>query len=66
MVMAMDKVTEALKYFPDISIRLNKKQLINQLRAMSDSYIELWINSKNLSSIIIKDRNNLNRMITKN
>lgn len=51
---------------PDISIRIDKKQLINQLRAMQDTYIELWINSKNLSSITLKDRFNINRMTTKN
>lgn len=51
---------------PDISIRIDKKQLINQLRAMNDSYIELWINTKNLTTITIKDRFNINRMTTKN
>jgi len=60
----MDK--NILNQFPDISIRIDKKQLINQLRAMQDSYIELWINSKNLSSITLKDRFNINKMITKN
>ena len=55
-----------LNNLPDISIRLDKKQLINQLRAMQDSYIELWINSKNLSFITLKDRFNLNKMQTKN
>ena len=62
----MDKVQETLNKLPDISIRLDKKQLINQLRAMQDSYIELWINTKDLSSITLKDRFNINRMITKN
>lgn len=61
-----NKVNEVLNQFPDISIRIDKKQLINQLRAMNDSYIELWINSKNLSSITLKDRFNINRMTTKN
>ena len=51
---------------PDILIKLDKKQLINQLRAMQDSHIELWINSKNLSFITLKDRFNLNKMQTKN
>ena len=60
----MDK--NILNQFHDISIRLDKKQLINQLRAMQDSYIELWINSKNLTTITIKDRFNINRMTTKN
>lgn len=57
---------DLINQFPDISIRIDKKQLINQLRAMNDSYIELWINSKNLSSITLKDRFNINRMTTKN
>ena len=61
-----NKVNEILNQFPDISIRIDKKQLINQLRAMQDSYIELWINSKNLTTITIKDRFNINRMTTKN
>lgn len=55
-----------LQNISDISIRLDKKQLINQLRALQDNYIELWINSKNLKSIILKDRYNINRIITKN
>lgn len=61
-----NKVNEILNQFPDISIRIDKKQLINQLRAMNDSYIELWINTKNLTTITIKDRFNINRMTTKN
>ena len=61
-----NKVNEILNQFPDISIRIDKKQLINQLRAMNDSYIELWINTKNLTTITIKDRFNINRMATKN
>lgn len=62
----MDKIDSILNQLADISIRIDRHQLINQLRAMQDSYIELWINTKNLSSIVIKDRNNFNRMNTKN
>ena len=61
-----NKVNEILNQFPNISIKIDKKQLINQLRAMTDSYIELWINTKNLTTITIKDRYNYNQMITKN
>lgn len=61
-----NKVNGILNQFPDISIRIDKKQLINQLRAMNDTYIELWINTKNLTTITIKDRFNINRMTTKN
>ena len=59
-------INETLNNIPDISIRIDKKQLIKQLQAMQDNYIELWINSKNLTSITLKDRYNINRMITKN
>ena len=59
-------IDETLKNLPDISIRIDKKQLINQLRAMNDTYIELWINTKNLTTITLKDRFNINRMTTKN
>ena len=52
--------------FPDISIRIDRRQLIKQLQALQDSYIELWINSKNLSVITLKDRFNMNKMQTKN
>lgn len=41
---------------PNISIRIDKKDLINELRAMKDNYVELWINTNNLSTLIIKDR----------
>lgn len=61
-----NKVNDILNQLADISIRIDRKQLINQLRAMQDSYIELWINSKNLTTITLKDRFNLNRMKTKN
>ena len=67
MVIIMNnKVNDILNQLADISIRIDRKQLINQLRAMQDSYIELWINSKNLTTITLKDRFNLNRMKTKN
>ena len=59
-------INETLNNMPDISIKIDKKQLIKQLQAMQDNYIELWINSKNLTSITLKDRYNINRMITKN
>ena len=52
--------------FPDISIRIDRRQLIKQLQALQDSYIELWINTKNLSVITLKDRFNMNKMQTKN
>lgn len=52
---------------PEIySIRVDKKQLINQLRAMYDNYIELWINTDDLRTITLKDRFNTNTMRTKN
>lgn len=50
----------------DIHIRIDRKQLINQLRALSDNYIQLHINSKDLSWLEVADRFNRNRMKTKN
>ena len=49
-----------------LSLRIDKKQLINQLKAMNDSYIELWVDPNNLKYITLKDRFNINRMTTKN
>jgi hypothetical protein len=46
--------------------RVDKKQLINQLRAMQDNYIELVIDITDKAHIIIRDRFNNNRMRTKN
>lgn len=40
----------------NISIRIDKKDLINELKAMKDNYVELWINTNNLSTLTIKDR----------
>jgi hypothetical protein len=57
---------DLINQFPDISIRIDRRQLIKQLQALQDSYIELWINSKNLSVITLKDRFNMNKMQTKN
>jgi len=65
MVELMDKeIKKILDNIPNISIRVNKKQLINQLRAMQDNCIELLINTKDTKVIMIKDRYNLNKMIT--
>lgn len=47
-------------------LRIDKKQLINQLRAMQDNYIELWVNPENKQYITLKDRYNTNQMKTKN
>ena len=52
----MDKLEQTLNTLPDISIRIDKKDLINELRDMKDNYVELWINTNNLSTLIIKDR----------
>ena len=50
----------------DIHITIDIKQLINQLRALSDNYIQLSINSKDLSWLEVADRHNRNQMTTKN
>ena len=47
-------------------LRIDKKQLINQLRAMQDNYIELWVNPEDKQYITLKDRYNTNQMKTKN
>ncbi len=47
-------------------LRIDKKQLINQLRAMQDNYIELWVNPEDKQYIALKDRYNINQMKTKN
>lgn len=47
-------------------LRIDKKQLINQLRAMQDNYIELWVNPEDKQYITLKDRYNINQMKTKN
>ena len=47
---------DLINQFPDISIRIDKKDLINELRAMKDNYVELWINTNNLSTLTITDR----------
>ena len=49
-----------------ISIRINKPQLIAQLRALQDNIIELWINPKNLRYITLKDRSTKVLTETKN
>lgn len=58
--------TNTMQQIPNIKIRLGRKQFIKQLQALQDSYIELLLNSNNLNTITLKDRNNLNRMTTKN
>lgn len=55
-----------MQQIPNIKIRLDRKQFIKQLQALQDSYIELLLNSNNLHTIALKDRNNLNQMTTKN
>ena len=47
-------------------IRVDRKQLINQLKALNDNYIEIWINPENRNYITLKDRCNTNQMKTKN
>lgn len=39
-----------------IMLRIDKKQFINELRAMNDNFVELWIDTTNKKSIQIKDR----------
>lgn len=53
-------------YINDINLKVDKKQLINQLRALSDNYVNLHINSKDLTWLSVADSKNYNRMATKN
>ncbi len=50
----------------DIHITVDRKQLINQLRALSDNRIQLSLYSKDLTWLELSDRFNRNRMTTKN
>lgn len=57
---------EGLNFVSDINLKVDKKQLINQLRALSDNYVNLHINSKDLTWLSVADSKNYNRMATKN
>lgn len=48
-----------------LTIRIDKKDMINNLRALTDNYIELVINTTNLKSLSLKDRTHFNTLQTK-
>jgi hypothetical protein len=50
----------------DVHIKVDKKQLINQLKALSDKFVDLHFNTKDLSWLAVADSKNYNRMNTKN
>lgn len=51
---------------PTISIKIDKKDMINQLRGLKDNYIELLINPKQLKTISLKDKTHYYTIQTKN
>ena len=48
-----------------VSIRVDKKDLINNLRALSDNFIHLVIDTDSLQSIVLKDRTHCNTIQTR-
>jgi len=56
---------KSAKIQPEISIRIDKKDMINQLRAMTDNFIQLIFEPYNKKVIYLKDRTHLNCMQTK-
>ena len=61
-----NELTKQLQELPTISIRIDKKDMINQLRGLSDTYIELLINPEHLKTISLKDRTHYYTIQTKN
>lgn len=61
-----NELMKAIDELPTISIRVDAKDLINALRAMSNSYVELLINPKHLGTISIKDTNHYLTIKTRN
>lgn len=60
------ELTKQMEEMPTISIRIDKKDMINQLRGLSDNYVELLINPKHLKTISLKDRTHYYTIITRN
>lgn len=50
---------------PTISIRIDRRDLINQLRGLKDPIIELWINPNNLKVLQLKDTDHWYNVKTK-
>lgn len=48
-----------------VAIRIDKKDMINNLRALSDNCINLVINTNSLKSITLKDRTHLIELQTR-
>ena len=61
-----DFIREFSQTLPNIVIKVDRKQMINQLRALQGNYIDIGINTQNLSTIYLKDYYNYNTMRTKN
>lgn len=61
-----NELTKAIDQLPTISIRIDAKDMIGALRAMSCSYVELLINPKYLTTISLKDTNHYFTIKTRN
>lgn len=59
-------LTKQMQELPTLSIRIDKKDMINQLRGLSDTYIELLINPESLKTISLKDRTHYYTIQTRN
>lgn len=62
----MNQFQNKMDALPTISIRIDKKDMINQLRGLSDKCIELLINPKHLKTISLKDRTHYYTIQTRN
>lgn len=61
-----NNLNQQMDALPTISIRIDKKDMINQLRGLSDKCIELLINPKHLKTISLKDRAHYYTIQTRN
>lgn len=62
----MNQFQNKMDALPTISIKIDKKDMINQLRGLKDNYIELLINPNHLTTISLKDRTHYYTIQTKN
>lgn len=61
-----NNLNQQMDALPTISIKIDKKDMINQLRGLSDKFIELLINPEHLTTISLKDRTHYYTIQTKN
>lgn len=58
-------ITQLKTNIPTLSIRIDRKDLINQLRGLKDPTIELWVNPNNLKVLQLKDSDHIYAVKTK-